>query len=366
MATETSPTTGTPTTPTTGGRPRWWWFVGLAVVLVIGGVVGGLIVAATSSSASSNTCSATKVANETLPTIVTITARNGAQGGTGSGEIIRSDGYILTNNHVISLAAEGGTVDVLFSSGKTAPATITGRDPKADLAVIKVEGQSSLPVIPFGQSKDVVVGQPVAALGAPLGLSNTVTSGIVSALDRTIEVPSDNGQTALLVSAVQTDAAINPGNSGGALVNCGGQLIGVPSAGATAPAERGASSSGSIGLGFAIPVDLAKAVSDEIISTGQVSHAYFGLQVIPVPEAAANKAGVSQGLYVAGVVPGGPSDDAGLQVGDIITEINGQPATSADQLAAITITKRQGDTVKLTYVRNGKSTTTTVTLGAQP
>ena len=365
MATETSPTTETPT-PTTSGRPRWWWFVGLAVALVVGGLVGGLIAATTSSSASSHTCNATTVANDTLPTIVTITARNGATGGTGSGEIIRSDGYILTNNHVVSVAADGGTVDVLFSSGKTAPATITGRDPKADLAVIKVEGQSNLPVIPFGQSKDVVVGQPVAALGAPLGLSNTVTSGIVSALDRTIEVPSDNGETALLVSAVQTDAAINPGNSGGALVNCGGQLIGVPSAGATAPSERGASSSGSIGLGFAIPVDLAKAVSDEIISTGSVTHAYFGIQVIPVPEAAAHRAGVPQGLYVAGVAPGGPSADAGLQMGDIITEINGQPATSADQLAAITITKREGDTVTVTYVRNGKSTTTKVTLGSQP
>jgi putative serine protease PepD len=165
---------------------------------------------------------------------------------------------------------------------------------------------------------------------------------------------------------VQTDAAINPGNSGGALVDCAGKLIGVPSAGATAPAERGASSSGSIGLGFAIPVDLAKAVSDEIIATGDVTHAYFGIQVVPVPEAAAKKAGVSQGLYVVGVVPGGPSADAGLQVGDIITEINGEPAVSADQLSAITITKREGDTVTVTYVRNGKSTTTTVTLGAQP
>src|SRR5262249_36083017 len=157
-------------------------------------------------STKSNTCSATNVANQTLPSVVTITATKGATGGTGSGEVIRSDGYILTNNHVISVAADGGSVEVLFSTGKTAPATITGRDPKADLAVIKVDGQPSLPVIPFGKSSDVVVGEPVVALGAPLGLSDTVTSGIVSALDRTIEVPGDNGETALLVSAVQTDA----------------------------------------------------------------------------------------------------------------------------------------------------------------
>jgi putative serine protease PepD len=335
-------------------------------MLVLGGLIGGLIAAATNSSAKANACSATNVANETLPSVVTISARNGANGGTGSGEVIRSDGYILTNNHVISVAVDGGSVSVLFSDGKEAPATITGRDPKADLAVIKVDGQPSLPVIPFGKSADVVVGQPVVALGAPLGLSDTVTSGIVSALDRTVEVPGDNGQTALLVSAVQTDAAINPGNSGGALMDCSGKMIGVPSAGATAPAENGASSSGSIGLGFAIPVDLAKAVSDEIIATGGVTHAYFGISVVPIPEAAAKRAGVSQGLFVQSVVPGGPSAQAGLQQGDIITEIDGKPATSPDQLSAISITKRAGDTVSVTYVRNGQSTKTTITLGATP
>jgi S1-C subfamily serine protease len=156
----------------------------------------------------------------------------------------------------------------------------------------------NLPTFPFNTASPAV-GEPVVALGAPLGLSNSVTSGIVSALDRTIEVPGDNGPTALLVSAIQTDAAINPGNSGGAMTNCSGQLIGGPSAGATVPSPSGQSSAGSVGLGFAIPASLAEPVANEIIQTGTVSHAYFGIQVFTIPKAAADRAGVSQGLYVA-------------------------------------------------------------------
>jgi putative serine protease PepD len=343
---------------------RWLWVaLGAIVLVVLGGVVGGLIVAATQSSAPNpNACPATTVADDTLPSVVTISARNGARGGTGSGEVIRPDGYILTNNHVISVAADGGTIEVVFSNGTTAPATITGRDPQADLAVIKVQTSQSLQVIPFGSSSSVTVGEPVVVLGAPLGLSSTVTTGIISALDRSIEVPTDRGQTALLVSALQTDAAINPGNSGGAMTNCSGQLIGIPSAGAAMPGASG----GSIGLGFAIPSDLAKAVSDEIIATGSVSHAYFGIEVLRIPPAAAQHAGTSEGLYVFGVVPGGPSAKAGLKEGDIITDINGEPATDPNQLQEITITQRAGDTVKVTYERNGQSATTTITLGTAP
>ncbi len=356
--------------PPTSSRRRWLpWVIGGAA-LVIGGVIGGVIVAATSSSSadvSAVGCNAASVANKDLPSIVTITARKGTSGGTGSGEVIRSDGYILTNNHVISVAAEGGTIEVLFNDGKTAPATLTGRDPQADLAVIKVTGQPSLPVIPFGSSSSVVVGEPVVALGAPLGLSNSVTTGIVSALDRTVQVPSDNGQTATLASAIQTDAAINPGNSGGSLVDCSAALVGVPSAGAVAPSTGpGGGSTGSIGLGFAIPVDLAKSISDEIIATGSVTHAYFGLSVVTMPQAAAKQLGLSGGLYVQSVVPAGPSANAGLQAGDVISELNGEPATSSDQLAALTITEKPGDVVTVTYLRNGQSATTKVTLGAQP
>src|SRR5215831_13159524 len=200
-------------------RPRrWLLWVALGTALVVGGVAGGLIVGATQSSGSSISpgtsaassaaaCPVTSVANQVIPSVVTIAASGPGGGGTGSGEVIRSGGYILTNNHVISAAASGGSVDVLFADGQTAPATITGRDPLTDLAVLHVETSRQLKVISLGSSSSVKVGQPVVAVGAPLGLSGTVTSGIVSALDRTVEVPGENDRSALLVSAVQTDAS---------------------------------------------------------------------------------------------------------------------------------------------------------------
>jgi putative serine protease PepD len=349
------------------------------MLLLVGlaAVTGGCSVGSSGGSSSSSrigsgagrqaSCQVESVANKVLPSVVTINAggANGG-GGTGSGEVIRSDGYILTNNHVISVAADGGSVTVLFSDGVTVPATITGRDPPTDLAVLHVTPPHDLKVIAVGSSDSVRVGQPVVALGAPLGLSSTVTSGIVSALDRTVHVPGDNGGQALLVSAVQTDAAINPGNSGGALVDCDGRLIGVPTAGATVPSPSGEASGGSIGLGFAIPVDPAKSIADEIIKTGTVTHASFGLQTTPIPASAATQAGTPGGLYVSGVQPGGPSAQAGLQVGDIITSIDGQAATSSVQLESLTLTRKAGDTVPVEYVRSGKTTQTTITLGASP
>ena len=359
-----------------GLRKLNWGLIGaFAIVAVIGGVIGGVVgyalhsgtaSATTTASANSRSCSIPNIANQDLQSVVTISARKGDKGGTGSGSIIRSDGYILTNNHVIALAADGGSVSVLFSNGKTADATITGRDPLTDVAVIKVNNQSNLRQISMGSSSGVVVGQTVIALGAPLGLSSTVTSGIVSALDRTILVPGENGQSAVLIDAVQTDASINPGNSGGALVNCSGQLIGMPSAGASVPTSSGESSGGSIGLNFAIPIDLASAEANEIISTGHVTHAYFGLTAVPISPDASLEHGVAQGLLITGIDPGGPSQAAGLRVGDIITTLDGQSVVSTDELVSITITKNPGDTVKVGYTRDGKSHTTTVTLGAQP
>jgi len=357
---------------------RWipWALVGASLVFL--GVVGGIIAAVSSpsqsaeastvsGSASPSTCDVTSVAAQELPSVVTISARGAGGGtGTGSGEVIQSNGYIMTNNHVIATAANGGSIVVQFSDGATAPATITGRDPQTDLAVIKVSTSQSLRPIPMGSSSSVTVGEGVVVLGAPLGLSNTVTAGIVSALDRTVQVPAENDTLALLVSAVQTDAAVNPGNSGGAMVNCSGQLIGVPSAGATVPTASGEpSSGGSIGLGFAIPVDLAKSITSELISTGSVTHAFFGLATVPTPSTAA-EGQTAQGLRIQQVVPGGPSAAAGLMAGDVITTLNGSPATSNVQLQEITLTSKPGDKVDLGYSRNGNSATATVTLAAQP
>jgi putative serine protease PepD len=215
----------------------------LAACTAVGGAIGGEInspsapaaqpSASPSQSApaakpATDSCSVTSVANKDLPSVVTISAKGSSGAGTGSGEIIRSDGYILTNNHVVAPTVDGGTLAVLFNDGKSAPAQLVGRDPLTDIAVIKVN-ETQLPTIPVGSPASV--GQPVIVLGAPLGLSSTVTYGIVSALDRTIQVPGDNGPAALLIDVIQTDAAINPGNSGGSLVNCTGQFVGIPSAG---------------------------------------------------------------------------------------------------------------------------------------
>jgi len=364
-----------------GRRPKWpIWVLVAAIVLAGGGLIGVAVAAPGSSSAAADinstatsdgsgaSCSVTSVANQVLPSVVTVSAQGASGGSTGSGELIRSDGYILTNNHVIAAAAaDGGSVSVLWADGTSEPATIVGRDVLTDLAVLKVQSDEGLQPIQLGSSASVQVGEPVVALGAPLGLSGTVTSGIVSALDRTIEVPAEGDTSALLVSAVQTDAAINPGNSGGALVNCAGQLIGIPSAGATVPSSSGeASAGGNIGLGFAIPVDAATTIANEIIATGKATHSYFGLQTQPIPPAAASEAGVPGGLFVAGVLPAGPAAKAGLMAGDVITTINGQPATSNVQLQELTLTKSPGDTVEIGYVRDGKSATTTVTLAEQP
>ncbi|ALE04446.1 hypothetical protein AL755_01830 (plasmid) [Arthrobacter sp. ERGS1:01] len=332
-----------------------------------GGVAGGQLTRSNApAAAASGTCDAVQVAATVLPTIVTVSIQNGPASGVGSGVILRPDGHILTNNHVISAAANGGQIDVVFSDGHSATAQLVGRDPKSDLAVLKVTAPKPLPSIALGDSTAVLVGQPVVALGAPLGLSSTVTGGIVSALGRNVPVPSDNGATATLVGAIQTDASINPGNSGGALVNCAGKLVGINTAIATVPTDGGAAGGGSVGIGFAVPINLAARIAGQLIDTGKVAYPYFGLAAAPLPPSAAARFGVENGLYLQSVAPGGPAAAAGLRAGDVITHLDGAPAADTGVLATITLARKAGDKVTVSYVRDGVGASTTITLGAIP
>ncbi|WP_243065209.1 S1C family serine protease [Humibacter sp. RRB41] len=381
----TDPNAGKDSTQDASGRrrsaPVWLVWLVAAIIAIVFGIGGGWfgawLAGGTSGSSASNTsgtasgssagsCNSVQVANEVLPTIVTINVTASGGSGVGSGEIIRKDGYIVTNNHVISAAANGGLITVTFSNGHTESAKLIGRDPQSDLAVLKVVAPSDLPVITLGDSENVAVGQPVVALGAPLGLSSTVTAGIVSALGRNVPVPTDNDETTTLAGAIQTDAAINPGNSGGALVDCKGDLIGVNTAIATVPNEEGTGGGGSVGIGFAVPVNLASRIADDLIDHGKVSYPYFGVEVTPIPPAVAERWGIDDGLYIQSVDPQGSAAKAGLKPGDVVTKIDGRQANRTDVLTQLLLTKKAGDQVQITYVRDGTEHTVTATLVAQP
>ena len=361
------------TTPNGTGsnrRPSPWILLAAAAVIAVGGgVIGGVIVHATtdsngSASGADTHCPAVAVADKVLPSVVTLAVSNGGAQGSGSGEIIRDGGYILTNDHVISAGAGGGAITVLFSNGHAEPATLVGRSILWDLAVVKVQDTGGLPVIAIGKSEPLRVGQPVVALGAPLGLSGSVTSGIVSALGRDVNVPVSGGQTARLPGAIQTDASINPGNSGGALVDCGGRLVGINTAIATVPSASGQAGGGSVGIGFAIPVDLATVVADQLIDTGRFVPLATGLVTTPIPRSVADEAHTEHGLFVQAVSPGSPAAQAGLQVGDIIISADGKSTTTPDSLLLATLKKRVGDKLRVEYIRSGQTQTATLTLAA--
>jgi len=356
-----------------GGQSDQGWrryvptLIGLAVAAIIGGVAGGLIVWATSGSDNDNTsasdgkgasCDAANVADRALPSVVTVRAGSGQGAGSGSGVVIRPNGYVLTNNHVVVVGAHDGAVSIQRGDGENVDAAIVGRDPLTDLAVIKAKDASGLSPITVGQSSSVQVGHPVVAIGSPLGLTSTVTTGIVSAVDRYVRVPAENGGTAHLVGAIQTDASINPGNSGGALVDCSARLVGINTAGAAVPNSPG----GSIGLGFAIPVDFAKRIADELIREGRVTRPNLGLQVQAISDELARQTGGSAGLFVQAVTSGGAAAQAGLRPGDVIVEVDGEPARDADALIVKTLTMKSGDTLRVKYERHGSSHTTVVTL----
>jgi len=288
------------------------------------------------------------VADKVVPSVVRIEVLGRTGAGEGSGVVLSSDGLILTNNHVVAGGGEGSNLTVFFSDGSTAPATIIGADAVSDIAVIKVEGRTDLAPIELGNSENLAVGQEVVAVGSPLGLQSTVTAGIVSALNRPVSTSGDSANQSSVIDAIQTDAAINPGNSGGALVDMEGRLVGINTAIATAGGQ-----SGSIGLGFAIPVEQARRVAQELVDTGKATHAIIGVQVPSQDN--------SYGARVVEVVPDGPADRAGIPDNALIVRVDDRVVTDGDALIAAIRSRAPGDTVKITYrTSDGNETTVDV------
>ena len=296
--------------------------------------------------------SITAIADSTLPTVVSISVENSTESGTGSGFVVREDGYIVTNNHVVETAAgANGSISVQFDDGTVKDATLVGTNPSYDLAVIKVDA-NGLPTASIGDSEKVAVGDTVVAVGSPLGLSGTVTSGIISALNRPVTA-GGQGETSY-INAIQTDAAINPGNSGGPLVNSAAQVIGVNSAIASLGSSAEA---GSIGLGFAIPSNTAKRIADQIIATGKSDTPIIGVTLDVNQE--------DTGAVVGSVTPGGPAASAGLKQGDVILKVNGTNVNDAVDLITLVRSSAPGETVTLTVSSGGGTRDVQVTLGAK-
>ena len=303
-----------------------------------------------------------QVAAKVVPSVVKLETDMGRQSEEGSGIILSTDGLILTNNHVVAEAnggpgAPGGVqTKVTFANGVTTTFKVVGTDPSTDIAVVQAVGATGVAPITLGSSANLRVGQDVVAVGSPLGLEGTVTTGIVSALNRPVAAGGDAQNQNTVLDAIQTDAAINPGNSGGALVNMNGELVGVNSAIATLGGDSGQSQSGSIGLGFAIPVDQAKRIADELIQTGTASHASLGVQV-------GNDASVD-GAKIVDVTGGGAASAAGLPSGVVVTKVDDRVINTADALVAAVRSRAPGEKITLTYLDTaGKPQTVEVTLG---
>jgi putative serine protease PepD len=351
--------------------------ISLAAAALIGGSAGAVATDAlhndsqaatrTASAASTYTIAATttqgltphQVYEQAKDSVAYITANITQQGAgpfgqteqgtaTGSGFVVRSDGYIVTNDHVVEGAS---AVKVKIGDGRTLPARVVGTDPSTDLAVLKVD-QSGLKPLTLGNSDAAEVGDPVDAIGNPFGLDRTLTTGVVSALQR--EISSPNGFS--IDNVIQTDAAINPGNSGGPLFNAAGQVIGVNSQIETG-GSSGGSESGNVGIGFAIPSNTVRTVVDQLIASGNVSHAYLGVSSTDAS---------SSGAKVATVTSGGPAASSGLQAGDVITSLGGKAVTSSSALSSLVDEHKPGDTVSLTVTRDGQSKSLQVKLGERP
>jgi putative serine protease PepD len=388
-----------PPDPHTGRAKRSTAVVATAVVLGLGaafgaGYLGSQVGPSTNSAADSSltqtttsapvaekvpTGSVQTVANAVLPSVVSVIAANGQSMDEGSGVILSKDGQILTNNHVVAGAQQ---ISVRFNDGSTATATLVGGDATDDLAVIKAKGVSGLTPAKLGSSGSLQVGQQVVAIGSPLGLSATVTSGIVSALNRPVRTqseqqqqqqqpwgnqgqdqqgqPQSSGSADTVLNAIQTDAAINPGNSGGALVDMSGGVIGINSAIASMT-DSSSGQAGNIGVGFAIPIDQAKRIADEIIKNGYATHAVLGASVQSASTADQLS---STGAQIASVTDGSAASKAGLKAGDVVTKVGSQSIESSDALVAAIRSQVPGGTVDLTYLRGSKTSTVKVTLGS--
>nr|WP_211247803.1 trypsin-like peptidase domain-containing protein [Cryptosporangium arvum] len=302
------------------------------------------------------------IAKTVQPSVVTVVIRSASGNGNGSGFVIDAEGHILTNNHVAAPAASGGNLRVVFSDGSSSAATIVGRDVGSDIAVLKIDKDDLKPVR-FGDSDKIAIGDPTVAFGSPLGLADTVTSGIVSAIDRPVRTAGESGgnqaggDDAAYLAAIQTDAAINPGNSGGPLVDGAGRVIGVNSAIAALPSQGGSSTSGNIGIGFAIPINQAKRIAEQIIGTGEARTTIIGAEI------ALSGDQTEGGAPLSTVVAGGPAQKAGLKAGDIVTKFADRPIEDGVALIALVRKQAPGTKVGVTYRRGGQTITSTVTLG---
>ncbi|MEV7427101.1 MULTISPECIES: S1C family serine protease [unclassified Streptomyces] len=306
------------------------------------------------------------VAAKSLPSVVTIEAKGGnGEGGTGTGFIYDKEGHILTNNHVVASAANGGDLTATFSDGKKYNAEVVGRAEGYDVAVVKLKNApSGLTPLPLANSEKVAVGDTTIAIGAPFGLSNTVTTGIISAKNRPVASGDGSGSSNSYMSALQTDASINPGNSGGPLLDSRGAVIGINSAIQSAGSGGiGQSQAGSIGLGFAIPINQAKNVAEQLIKTGKPVYPLIGATVTMSEEGDGAVISPQGEGGAAAVSPDGPAAKAGLKAGDVITKFNDTPIDSGPTLIGQIWTHKPGDTVTLTYKRDGKESTAQVTLG---
>ena len=368
----------------TGSFPLWVWPAVACLALVVG-LVGGIGGAALQEelSSSSGTVrggldgvstreaapleadngSVAAVAQALLPSTVQILARSGGDSGgaTGSGFVLDREGHVVTNNHVVASAAEDGSIIVVDHEGERHEASVVGRSPVYDLAVLSVADAEALEPAALGASLALRVGEPVVAFGAPLGLSQTVTSGIVSALNRPVTTSGESDDDSSYINAVQTDAAINPGNSGGPLVNLAGEVVGVNSAIATTGASIGGES-GNIGVGFAIPIEQVRTTVDQILRTGKAEYPVIGAQVRTGGEPdEADEAGAT----ITEVMPDTPAERAGLQKDDVIVAVDDLPVSDGIALIVAIRTHLPGDEVEMLVVRGGEESTVTVELGGQ-